>query len=133
MNLGSCESVTYTISKTMMFALCLILMSPTSTEADAHNWLISEIFSSADGTVQFVEFTNDSDDEQFMNGEDLQNAAGQTFNFTVDLPSSLTANRRMLVGTAAYAALPGAPPPRLHHPVRAVPRERRCGDLLRRR
>ena len=111
MNSGSFASVIETISKPVLLSLCLILMSPTSTQADAHNWLISEIFSSADGTVQFVEFTNEDDDEQFMSAENLQNNAGQTYNFPADLPTSFTANRRLLVGTAAYAALPGAPAP----------------------
>ena len=80
-------------------------------EAAFHNFRIEQIFSNADGTVQFVVLH-----ESFgQNGENLWTAqtlratpAGgtqRTFSFPDDLPNSGTANRRVLVATPGFAAL----------------------------
>ena len=78
---------------------------------DAHKWEISEIFSSADGSIQYIEWFNTEDEEHLVTHETVTTASGGTFNFSHNLSTINTANRRMLIATAAFAALPGAPTP----------------------
>lgn len=79
-------------------------------QGGAHTWRISEIFTNSDGTIQFVELLCISgSSENFVGG--LQVTTGtNTFTFPGNLAGS-TLNKRILLGTAAYAALPGAPVP----------------------
>jgi len=78
--------------------------------ASFHFWLPDEAFSNASGTIQFLEFSEPFDGEQFLTLTSLHSNAN-TFPFSSDLPSSFTAGKYFLVGTAAFAALPGAPAP----------------------
>src|SRR5262245_34915267 len=92
-------------------APCLLSFGhPEPAPFDAHKWDIVEIFSTADGSVQFIEWSNTDNDEEHLSLESVSSNA-HTFNFPNNLPSPNTANRRFLMGTAAFAALPGAPAP----------------------
>jgi len=93
---------------TFLFAAAL-LASPLA--ADAHKWEIQEIFSNADGTVQFIEWFNADDDEDILSVESLSTSSGGFMSFPSDLPTTLTAGKRLLLATAAFAAIPGAPAP----------------------
>ena len=95
-------------SLSVLFFCALAVTSPAF--AGAHTWRISEIFTNASGTVQFVElFCVSGSGENFVGG--LQVTTGtNTFSFPGNLAGS-TLNKRLLLGTAAYAALPGAPAP----------------------
>jgi hypothetical protein len=86
------------------------LVATNSAFAGAHTWRISEIFTNSTGTIQFVElFCISGASENFVGG--LQVTTGtNTFTFPGNLAGS-TLNKRILLGTAAYAALPGAPTP----------------------
>ena len=74
-------------------------------QATFHAWDIVEAFSSADGSVQFIEmFTN-------ANGQHLANTQSggissnaNPFSFPMDLPSGTT-NKTFLVGTTSYESL----------------------------
>lgn len=92
-------------------ALLVLLACARLTAADNHKWEIAEVFSSADGTVQFIELSNTSKDEHLLAGHLLTTASGSVLNFPNNLPSSNTENRRVLIATAAFAAVPGAPAP----------------------
>jgi serralysin len=74
-----------------------------------HLYDIDEIFSSADGTVQFIELSVDN-----HNGENLlgahsitvtENGVTHTFTFPADLPSSATANTHFLIATQGFVDL----------------------------
>ena len=74
-----------------------------------HRYKINEIFSSADGTVQFIELAVDA-----FNGEDRweaqalvvrQGSTTHSFTFPRNLPSTTTANTTVLVATQAFADL----------------------------
>jgi hypothetical protein len=94
-----------------LFAPCLLSFGrPPSAPFDAHKWEIVEIFSTPDGSVQFIEWFNTDNDEEHLSLESVSSNA-HVFNFPVNLPSANTANHRFLIGTAAFAALPGAPAP----------------------
>ncbi len=90
------------------------LLTPGAARADFHKWEIAEVFTNADGTVQFIEFfTDDLDPQHLLASEETVSIVtnGQTFVFPTDLPGPQTGDRRMLIGTPAFAALPGAPTP----------------------
>ena len=93
----------------------LILVSTLgapAARADFHKWQIAEVFTNADGTVQFIEFfTNDIDPQNLLKSKEKVRIVTneQTFVFPSDLGAPQTGDRRMLIGTAAFEALPGAP------------------------
>jgi len=90
--------------------LCLVLTN--SASASFHEWIIEEIFSSANGSVQYIELRTNINGQNFMTGHHLTTAANQnTFTFLSDLPSVNTAGHSFLMGTAAFAALPVAVTP----------------------
>ncbi len=78
----------------------------------AHNFDVNEIFSNPDGTIQFVELLEKlgaNNEHLFMSRALASDAT--TIVFPSNLPSSLTANKHVLIATAGFAALPGAPTP----------------------
>ena len=95
--------------------------------ADNHKWEIREIFSSADETVQFIELFDADKDEHTLAGQTLTTASGSLFVFPHDLSTSATENRRLLLATAAFAAIPGAPTPDFIIPAGFLDR---TGDTL---
>ena len=75
-----------------------------------HLWDINEIFSNADGTIQFIELREafGAVGENFWAGNTLVTSNGssqQTFRFPSNLPSALTANKSVLVATQGFADL----------------------------
>jgi hypothetical protein len=71
---------------------------------------IDEIYSNADGSVQYVVLreTAGANGQQAFNGLQLvttQGSVAKTFTFVGDLPSSATANTHVLVASAGFAAL----------------------------
>lgn len=97
------RQVRQTIAVAFMFTI-----GAGSARAGAHTWRIAEIFTNADGTVQFVElFCVTGSSENFVGG--LQVTTGtNTFTFPGNLAGS-TLNKRLLLATDAFTALPGAP------------------------
>ena len=90
---------------------CLVTMLATSlARADFATFVIDELYSNADGSVQYVVLR----EAQGTNGANL--LAGHTlsathtgvtklFTFPTDLPSATTANQRVLIGSNGFAAL----------------------------
>jgi len=90
-----------------------------AAHATYHTFRITEIFSSADGKVQFVELLESSPEDPYYgsttgNGQHLwagktlvasSGSAQRTFTFPANLPSSTTAARNVLIGTQSFAAL----------------------------
>jgi hypothetical protein len=76
-------------------------------QAAFHLWQMNELYSSADGTVQFLEITALSGGQQFLAGHTLVASSGgntRSFTFPSNLPGD-TAGKRMLIGTQSFAAL----------------------------
>ena len=70
-------------------------------------WQINEIYSNADGSVQFIELITASGGQQFVTGQAMtssQGATTYTLNVTTDLPGD-SANKTFLIGTQGFAAL----------------------------
>ena len=93
----------------------LLLALHGSARANSHLWRFSELYSSPDGSIQFIEM------EEFA-GSDIETGladkwfATDTYNLLRSdlLGSNLapgTAFKKFLVGTESYAALPGVPAP----------------------
>ena len=85
--------------------------TPASEPPGSHLWIVNELYSSPDGSVQFVELWEccGSSIETQMAGKPVFSLSS-SFTFPENLTGD-TAYRYLLLGTAAYAALPGAPPP----------------------
>jgi hypothetical protein len=72
-----------------------------------HLWSIQELYSNADGSVQFIEFTALTGGQQFLQGHTIvsqANSVTRGFTFPNNLPGD-TGGRRFLVGTVGFAAL----------------------------
>jgi len=86
----------------------------SSTFGGAHTWRVNELFSNADGTIQFVELKEccGGAGETFVAGLQVksQSAPGLAFTFPANLVGP-TSNKTILLATAGFAALPGAPVP----------------------
>jgi len=89
-------------------ALAIVLaLAAAPAQAAFHLWAMNELYSNADGTVQFVELTALEAGQQFIAGHSLKASSGgntNTFIFPSNLPGD-TAGKRMLVATQGFAAL----------------------------
>jgi hypothetical protein len=82
--------------------------------ASFHLWEIYEVFSNADGSVQYVELGVADDFENEVGGHAIvatSDGVSRTFTFPMDLPHGQTAGRTFLVATPGFATLPGAVTP----------------------
>ncbi len=75
-----------------------------------HLWKIDQVFSSPDGKAQFIELSDPANGENHLAGHFISSNENK-FTFPADLPTDATANHHFLIGTASYAALPGAVTP----------------------
>ena len=81
--------------------------------ADFHDWTIAEIYSNADGSVQFIELACPNAGETFLRGERISCSQGSqtnTFTFPDDLTGD-TEDKRMLLATPGFGSLPGGVTP----------------------
>ena len=81
--------------------------------ATFHFWEISEIYSNADGTVQYIELFTASNSQQFTTGRTIrasQGASSNDFVFPGNTPAP-TGGHHLLLATADFASLPGAVTP----------------------
>lgn len=104
------------IRRTVRFRVAIVgLLGATATPclAGSHLWRFNEIFSNPNGTVQFIELKESlgaSEEHWLLNKWVLAVGADNKFTFPADLEGD-TANRHLLLATARFAALPGAPTP----------------------
>ena len=82
----------------------LLLGFAGSAHASFHLWKINEIYSNADGSVQFIELTTQSGGQQFLANHSISGAPGASFTFPSNLPGDTT-NKSFLIGTQGFAAL----------------------------
>lgn len=92
--------------------LGLVALAASEASATFHTWQISEIYSNASGTVQFIQMHESLgfDFQGFLAGHTFTTNA-YTFTFAANLPGTSTANKYFLLATLGYAALPGAVQP----------------------
>jgi hypothetical protein len=92
--------------RSLLSALVLILV-PLSASARFHLWQITEVYSNADGSVQFVEaeVVNPIDNEDLTAGKILS-SSGTQYTIPSDLPTTTTTHF-LLFATPAFASQPG--------------------------
>ena len=83
---------------------------PQSALASFHLWTISEIFSSADGTVQFIELVSSGPAETATGPAEIRTDSGKVWEFPFNLSGS-TLNKRLLIATDNFESIPGAVTP----------------------
>src|SRR6185369_5405466 len=94
---------------TWCIAMALALLA-ASAQANFHLFKIQQIYSNADGTVQFVvlkSFVDGEDrwDGHYIKGIDADGITARTFVFVGDLPNGGTAGKSVLIATQGFAAL----------------------------
>src|SRR5688572_26654060 len=108
-----------------LLGLKLLAASAGPANAAFHLWHVKEVFTNADGSVQFIELFNSFAGEQFVANHTLRsNSDGVIKNFIIpgNLPNSpFTANTHMLIATPSFAGLPGAVTPDFTLPAGSVP------------
>ena len=93
-------------------AACLLVLASVPARGASHLWVINEVFSNADGTIQFVEMWNccqpSETDLRFKYVHSHTTLNQFVFDASLD---DDTTDRYILLATAGFAALPGAPTP----------------------
>jgi len=92
--------------------LAALLATALPARASFHLYDIQEVFTNADGSVQFIELFTTSGFQQFLTGHSITfqlNGSNQTPLVLSDLPGDTT-NKTFLVGTANLATLYGVTP-----------------------
>src|SRR5437867_12170092 len=99
------------ISWTLVCTLVL-LCSSVPALSGVHLWRLTETFSNADGTIQFIEMTTccgSAGGEIFLSGQ-VPSSHSHSFTFPSH-PTLATANQHPPLAPSRYPALPGAPAP----------------------
>lgn len=112
--------------------LTTLLVGPAlSAQAGIHTWDVNEVFSNGDGTIQFVELweANGTPGETGV-GNATVSTNTNTFVMSEGAVAPPTTNKFFLLGTAAFAALPGAPTPDAIIPAGMVPFFNTAGDTV---
>ncbi len=81
--------------------------------AASHLWVIQELYSNADGTIQYVEMYNccAANETGLSTRYVISHQTGHKYTFTQNLPPNSTTDKYILLATQGFADLPGAPTP----------------------
>jgi hypothetical protein len=88
----------------VVLATTLLVAQPVPAAID--NWRIDEVFSNADGSVQFVELIDQAEGENFIQGQLLTASTG-SFSVPNDLPAGSTLGHHLLFATPGFSSLLG--------------------------
>jgi hypothetical protein len=88
----------------------VLALFAAAAAASFHTFVIEQLYSNADGSIQFIVLTEDSGlgGQEFLAGHVISSTQGGTqhkFAFPKNLPSSDTGHRSFLVATPGFAAL----------------------------
>ncbi len=121
------QNTTFCAVVALLVGLKLLAVSAPRANAAFHLWHVKEVFTNADGSVQFIELFNSSPGEQFVANHTLRsNSDGVIKNFNIPgslvvTPPQTTANTHFLIATPGFASLPGAVTPDFTLPAGSVP------------
>jgi hypothetical protein len=103
----------YRITTSLCFALATVHV--TNVQAAFHRWQVKEVFTTADGSVQFIELYNDFSNEQFVSGHTVRavsDGVTKNLNLATSLSTSFsTVGKHFLVATSGFGDLPGGRTP----------------------
>lgn len=109
----------------------LLLLISLNSRAAYHAWDINEIYSNADGTVQFIELRALGSGQQFMNNAVTLRATNSTvtniFVCNSNLPAD-TFGRFCIIGTSNLTTAPGGVRPDYFIPPNFIPRPNAPGN-----
>ena len=106
-------------------------LAAATAQAGSHTWDVNEVFSNADGSVQFVELleSNGTPNETGVPGHTLS-SNGASFVITGPALASPSSNKSYLIATPGFASIPGAPTPDATIPPGSVPFASAGGDTI---
>ncbi len=91
--------------------LASAVLSGAPAQAFFHLWRFTEVFSAANGDVQFIELASSGTSETVAGGATITSlATGKVFTFPSNLSGS-TLNKRLLIATNGFGSLTGAVTP----------------------
>ena len=100
--------------KTIAVGTALFLsLSSRLAFADFHLWIINEVYSNTDGTVQFIELTTAAEGQGVLGGHSIISVDATQTQRTLNFSNSLTgttANKSVLIATETFASLTGMTP-----------------------
>jgi len=101
--------------------IAALLAISASSQATFHLWRMTELYSNADGTVQFIELIALASGQQFLRGHTITSSQGATtrsYTFATDLPGDsaemsdggyygmmVTGYKSIVIGTQGFAAM----------------------------
>jgi hypothetical protein len=105
------------MKRSILFCVLTGILAAGPAQASFDLWLVSEVYSNADGSVQFVEFSTAADGQQFLINQQLQ-ALTEGFPETIyTFPTSLvvgsgesTADRHFLFASPGFESVAGIAP-----------------------
>jgi hypothetical protein len=83
---------------------------PSPSRAAHHLWKLTQIFSNASGSVQYIQLFTSDPSELSVNGFTITTSTGNSFSFGSNLPGTTT-NKWILVATGGLQNLPGGVTP----------------------
>lgn len=103
------------ISRFLVALMATAVFAPVTQAATATEWTIDEVFSNADGTIQYIEMSAQTNDQDQVSGLTLTSVDGATasqqiFTFPSNLPSTTTGGKTMLLATAGFESAIGIAP-----------------------
>lgn len=113
--------------------IVLLLALVPAAHAGVHTWDVNEVFSNADGSIQFVELreANGTAGETGVgNGSISSLVQGQSHSFGNGAVTGPTTNKFYLIATQSFADLPGAPTPDEIIPIGKIPFFAVAGDRV---
>jgi hypothetical protein len=92
--------------------VAILLTAPAAALAGIHTWDVAEVFSNADGTIQFVEFVDAgiSGTEINIGSSGSTSSNAKSFGWSGSNVAPPTNGKRFLVGSQTFQNLTGAPP-----------------------
>jgi len=102
--------VSRNVVRVILVAIACLTLGTQPGWAGAHTWDVNEIFSNADGTIQFIEL-RETGGGDFETGVPSAFIVSNANNYDIPPPNLVgpTGFRLLLFATDGYAALPGAP------------------------
>src|SRR5215211_5492799 len=94
----------------MIRLLCGVLVYLCAAQpafASFHEWKIEEIFSSSDGSVQYIELHTNAGGQDLLHFQDLSSNS-HTFIFPRKLPDANTAGHSFVFATSGFGTLSGS-------------------------
>jgi len=101
--------------RALLSTLALVL-APLPAAALFHLWQVTQVYSNANGVVQYVVLSTNSDSQNQLNGHTLASTS-TTFTFRSNLASSTTSNHSLLIATPQFVNEPGAVAPDFTFPA----------------